>query len=321
MIARIKRAAGAGALMALAAFVCVPQFGCGGSPFLAAQFASNFTPSRLGPPAGGGGPNVPPTDTTVLASVCDLTGAASQVINVSIQNQAQQRVRFAINFVVSAGTGGFVCDTLLQNYLNAGYTDAFAPGSASSLMIGCDTVTLNSGNRILRLRFGADVEPFCSTNQFLPPNTAGTGGGNPPTLELRQRGLTDPCGVSPTASNLIPIPEIIVFGTSSEFQCLGDLCSQRGFIYTNASGVATGKAPDADHIQGTLCQTGFGTAPEWRLDKTLNDGGVLPFQYPVGATIVVQVLDRSTDSLDNTRNQVVWTVTSVDNVAVHNPQP
>ena len=148
MIARIKRAAGAGALMALAAFVCVPQFGCGGSPFLAAQFASNFTPSRLGPPAGGGNGG-PPVDTTVLGSVCDLTGAASRFINVSLQNQAQQRVRFAINFVVSAGTGGFVCDEQTQEYLNAGYTDAFAPGSASSLTIGCDTVTLNSGNRIL----------------------------------------------------------------------------------------------------------------------------------------------------------------------------
>lgn len=62
MIARINRSAGAGALIALAACVCVPQFGCGGSPFLAAQFASNFTPSRLGPPAGAAALTVrPPT--------------------------------------------------------------------------------------------------------------------------------------------------------------------------------------------------------------------------------------------------------------------
>ncbi len=309
MIARIKRAAGAGALMALAACVCVPQFGCGGSPYLAAQFASNFTPSRLGPPAGGGG-GEPPVDTTVLGSVCDLTGAASRFINVSLQNQAQQRVRFAMNFVVSAGTGGFVCDEQVQEYLNAGYTDAFAPGSASSLTIGCDTVTLNSGNRILRLNFGVDQLP----ELFLNPLVGGTGGGTPVSVQLSRRD---------NGQANIPLPELIVFGNAtSNFVCSGsDLCTQRGFVYSSVNNLPIGKAADALHIQGTVCNSQLGTAPEWRLDKTINDGITQAFQYPIGATIVVLVLDRSADSLNDARNQVVWTVTSVDNVAVHNPQP
>lgn len=311
MISRLQRVAGLSVLSAIALCIGLSQMGCGGSPFLAAQFASNFVPNRLGPPAGGGN-NGGGNDGgvgTVLSSVCDL-GAASRVINVSIQNQAQQRVRFAITFVVSAGTGGFVCDTETQNYLNAGYSDAFAPGSASSFTIGCDTVTLNSGNRILRLPFGVDQLP----EQFLAPNVGGDPNANLPTVQLSRRD---------NGQAAVPLPELIVFGNAtSNFTCVGnDLCTQRGFVYSSANSLPIGKAADALHIQGTVCNSQLGTAPEWRLDKTTSDNAIQPFQYPVGATIVVQVLDRSGDSLNDSRNQVVWTVTDANNATVQTPQP
>jgi hypothetical protein len=287
--------------------------GCAGAnPFLAAQFATTF----LNVPRGGPPPTpIPPGDgdgdgdDAVLASVCDLT-AGEQGINVSIANQAQQRVRFAITFGVSAGTGGFVCDTLTQDYVNAGYSDAFAPGSATTFAIGCDTLTLNSGNRLLIMKFGIEQLP----EQLLQPNVGGDPGATLPTVQFRRRDNGD---------DTIPLPELIVFGNASvNFVCVGsDLCTQRGFNYASTNNLPIGKSPDALHIQGTLCQTGFGTAPEWRLDKTLNDGIVQTFQYPVGATIVATVLDRSGDSLTDPRNQVVWLVTDANGTTVHDTQP
>ena len=308
MISRLQRVAGISVVILLVACIGLTQLGCGGSPFLAAQFASNFLPNRLGPPAGGGDGGDGDGGGAVLASICDV-GAASRIINLSIQNQAQQRVRFAITFVVSAGPGGFVCEAETQNYLNAGYTDAFPPGSASSLTIGCDTVTLNTGTRILRLAFGVDQLP----ELFLNPNVGGDPTANLPTVQLARRD---------NGQANVPIPEIIVFGNSNpNFTCIGnDLCTQRGFNYASVNNLPIGKSPNALHIQGTVCNAQLGTAPEWRLDKTLNDNQVQPFQYPVGATIVVTVLDRSGDSLNDTRNQVVWTVTGVNSGMVQNPE-
>lgn len=288
------------------------QFGCGGtSPFLAAQFASTIgNIPRTGPPSTDDDDDDDGGDNQVLASVCDLTSDAQQTINVSIQNQAQQRVRFAMTFLVSAGPNGFVCDEELTNYTNAGYSQAFAPGSASSLTIGCDTVQLLSGNTILRMNFGVDQLP----EEFLQPNQTGDQGGNVPTLQLRRRD---------NGLEFIPLPELIVFGNANvNFTCVGnDLCTQRGFVYSSINNVPIGKSADAAHIQGTVCESQLGTAPEWRLDRTLNDNLIQPFQYPVGATIVVQVLDRSGDSLNDPRNQVVWTVTNAANATVQTPQP
>ncbi len=310
MVSRLLRVSTAGVLVLLIAMTSFLQLGCGGAnPFLAAQFASTIgSIPRPGPPS----PPTPPVDggtDEVLGSVCNVA-TGLRTINVSLQNQAQQRVRFAMTFVVSAGAGGFVCDEEVQNYINAGYTDAFAPGSATSFTIGCDTVQLLSGNRILRMSFGVDQLP----ELLLQPSVGGNQGGQLPTVQLRRRD---------NGLELIPIPEIIVFGNATaNFTCVGnDLCTQRGFVYSSINNLPIGKAADAAHIQGTVCQTLFGTAPEWRLDRTVNDNITQPFQFPLGATIVVLVLDRSGDSLNDPRVQVVWTVTNAAGQVVHNPTP
>lgn len=315
MVSRLLRVTIVSALLLTIGLTICVSFGCGGaSPFLAAQFATTISDFR----GAGGTPGPPDIPTTqpddggsdaVLGDICTLAPGL-RTLNVSIQNQAQQRVRFAITFAVSAGPGGFVCDAEVQNYINAGYTDAFAPGSANSFTIGCDTVQLLSGNRILRMSFGVDQLP----EEVLQPNVGGDPTANLPTIQLRRRD---------NGLELLPIPEIIIFGNSSaNFTCVGnDLCTQRGFVYSSINNLPIGKAVEAIRIQGTVCQTRFGTAPEWRLDKTLNDNTTQAFQFPVGGTIVATVLDRSGDSLNDPRNQVVWTVTNSANQVVHNPAP
>ena len=109
-------------------------------------------------------------------------------------------------------------------------------------------------------------------------------------------------------------PDFICTGGTN----LGDLCTQRGVVYVSSVGIPVGKSAEAARIQGTVCAENFGTAPEWRLDKTL-DSQVQPFQYGRGGAIVMTVLDRAGDALDNTRNQVVWLVTDADDNTLHFP--
>ena len=104
------------------------------------------------------------------------------------------------------------------------------------------------------------------------------------------------------------------------FVCLGgDLCTQRGFIYSTPppDSLPQGKSAQASTIQGTVCNKHFGTAPEWRLDKTPLNGTIAPFEFAAGGAIVATVLDRSGDALTNTRNQVVWLVTDAGGQTVH----
>jgi len=303
-----------GIVVALIAIVSVVVWGCGGmSPFLSAQFATNF----LRVPRNGPAPTPPPTtspttDGSTLSSVCDLD-AALRGIDVSITNQAIQRVRFAMTFVASAGPGGFVCDAQLQDYLNAGYTDAIPAGSGNTFTIGCDVLTLLSGNRLLFLKFGINQLP----EQALTANPSPDGDpATATTISLRRRD---------NGATFIPLPELIVFGDSDpNFTCTGgDLCTQRGFVYSSAApnNLPIGKSADAQRIQGTVCNAGAGTAPEWRLDTSTNDAIVQPFQYVAGGTIVATVLDRSGDSLNDARNQVVWLVSNSADQVVHNPNP
>lgn len=296
-----------GVVVVLIAVVSAVVLGCKGmSPFLSAQFASNITP-RPGP-----APTPPPTtspdDTTTISSVCDLD-AALRGIQISISNQAQQKVRFAMSLMASAGPGGFVCDAQVQDYLNAGYTDAIPAGSGNTFTIGCDVLTLLSGNRLLILKYGINELP----EQSLTANP----GGDPATattISLRRRD---------NGGTFIPLPEIIVFGDSDpNFTCTGgDLCTQRGFVYSSINNLPIGKPADAARIQGTVCNAAAGTAPEWRLDKTTTDGVVQPFQYVAGGTILATILDRSSDSLNDARNQVVWMVTDEGAQVIHNANP
>lgn len=283
--------------------------GCSGvSPFTAAQFATKITTIQ-----GGGGPTPPPAngdddgENTVTRSVCDLD-TELRGIQITLANLSQQYVKFSLTLAVSAGSGGFVCDDELQNYTRAGYSDAQLVGNTTT--IGCDTLTLLSGTRLLVLEFG--INQLTAT---LPPATGDATNPTPSVLQLTRRD---------TGSPLLPLPELIVLGNGDQnFICSGNqLCTQRGFVYYSApNGLPLGKAVDASRIQGTVCNRGFGTAPEWRLDKTLKDGLVQSFQYVAGGAIVATVLDRAGDAPNLTRNQVVWQVTDSAGNTVHFPQP
>jgi len=304
----VAYAVGALGFLAVAVLVVI---GCGGvNPFLSTQFWMNSSISdALQPnvtvPAG-----EEPTDTSTLSSVCDLdpTDATLRTIQLTIQSESQQHVKFSMTFVASTGTGGFVCNDELQNYLNAGYS------YRSTGVIGCDTVALG-GSQLLAMEFGINQ----GAGATLPPATYdGSTLTQPSSLILRRRD---------TLSALIPLPQIIVFGNSDpDFECvggagLGDLCSQRGFVYMTSAGVTVGKSIEAWRVQGTLCNENYGSAPEWRLDRTLNDGQILPYQFAHGGAIVLTVKDRSGDLLSNGRSQAVWVVTNADGTQIQFPDP
>ncbi len=296
-----------GIVFLLAATVLLIQ-ACGGiSPYASLFFAQNSdltTIERDGIPADDDEGD--DTDETTLDSVCDLE-AQLRTLRVTIENESAQAVEFSMTFVASAGAGGFVCDDVVNDYLSAGYTDAGA-----TAVIGCDTVSLG-GNRLLIMEFGVNQGAGARIPAKADPDDESA---DNPNLDLRRRD---------TGSLDIPLPELIVLGGDDpDFICtggaqVGDLCTQRGFIYVNAGGVSVGKPANASRIQGTICNEGFGTAPEWRLDKTLEDGFVQAFQYTVGGSLVVTVLNRSSDAVENNRNQVVWLVTNESDNTVHFP--
>ena len=308
----LRRVAILAGIVGIFSLVIGSFIGCGHvSPFSAAVFNTKL----VGLASGGPTPTEPTTPTNgTTASVCDLDPLL-QGISVTIANASEQFVRFSMTFAASAGTGGWVCDGEIQDYINAGYIDALVPGSGNTITVGCDTLTLLSGSRLLTMEFGINQ----GVQQRLAPGT-GTDPNNltPTTLQLTRRDNGSP---------IIPLPEIIVFGNSNaNFICvggstLGDLCTQRGFVYGNSSDLPIGKAVEATRLQGTVCNTGFGTAPEWRLDKTVFDTAVQPFQFAAGGTIVATVLNRASDPLTETRNQAVWLVTDGAGATIHFPAP
>lgn len=303
-----------------AAFVSI---GCGSlslfggfSPFLAARFnvslAGVQSQGNLTSPADPGAGN-PAGGVVVISTLTELP-RSQRTIQVSVQNESEQRVRFAMTFVVSAGVGGFVSDDSdIQDYLNAGYSDAVPPNTGGSAVIGCETITLTRGTRLLTMAFGINQGDMAT----LIGNVGGTGGGggDVPTFILARRD---------NGSANIPLPELIVFGGSDpDFICsggaiVGNLCTQRGFVYTSVADLPVGKPVEAFRIQGTVCETNFGTAPEWRLDLTVDNQNQL-FEYGRGGTIVVRVLDRSADDPTETRNQAVWTVIDSNSTTLHFP--
>ena len=190
-------------IFAGAAFVSI---GCNGlrfpgpvSPFLAASFnttlagvigGGSLIPGE-GDGSGGGG--------LAISTITELP-QSQRTIQVSVQNEAAQRVRFAMTFVVSAGVGGFVPDSEIQNFLDAGYSDRLVPGAGGSTTIGCDTITLARGTRLLTMAFGINQGDVAT----LPANVGGTGA-NVPTFVFGRRDNGSPD---------IPLPELIVFGSS-----------------------------------------------------------------------------------------------------------
>ncbi|HWL94553.1 MAG TPA: hypothetical protein VNT79_13605 [Phycisphaerae bacterium] len=293
-------------------FAVLTACGTGINPFLAAQFNQSLV-NQIGinppsPPANNNNNNNSNGNANTVASVCDLA-VAQRSIRVELRNSAPQNVQFAMTFVVSAGPGGFVCDDELQDYLNAGYSDAIVPGSGNDLTVGCEIISLLSGSRILTLEFGANQGDI----SLVTGNGTGDETQTGPPIQLRRRdnGALD-----------IPIPELMVFGSEDpNFVCQGnDICSQRGFRYVSAGNLTVGKSVEADRIQGTICAENFGSAAEWQLDRTL-DAVSQPFQYGRGGSILVRILDRANDPVDNTRNQVVWTVLDAEGNTLHPEDP
>ncbi|MBN2561881.1 MAG: hypothetical protein JXQ75_13220 [Phycisphaerae bacterium] len=311
MQARVRRVAIPAGIVGVFTIAAILVIGCGGiSPFLATQFANTLT----GGLASGGPDTSPPDDGGVgqaIDSVCDLPERL-RGISVTVSNESQQYVKFSMTFAVSAGSGGFVCDEEYQDYINAGYGEADLTGNTT--IVGCDTLTLLGGNKLLTMEFGISE----GANATLDPASGTEENPVPTTYQLTRRD---------NGSEIIPLPEIIVLGNEDpNFICtggavLGDLCSQRGFVYFTQAGVPTGKPANVSRIQGTVCNSGFGTAPEWRLDKTVEDDTVQPYQYAAGGAIVVTVLDRDGDAPDENRNQAVWLVTDGDGNTIHNPAP
>jgi hypothetical protein len=301
--------AGLAGIVWLVAIGGLVALGCNGSsPFLTAMFLTNS--GLTGTQSGTGSlpdPDEPGGDEDVLESVCDLdeNDPTLRGLTFTLQNESEHYVRFSLTFVASAGAGGFVCEDELQNYLNAGYQTT----AGNTVTIGCDTITLG-GSQILTREFGINQ----GAGSTLPPATIDGTNVTPSVLSLRRLD---------NGNTLIPLPEIIVFGNEdSNFVCtggaaLGDLCSQRGFVYSTVDDIPVGKSIDASRIQGTVCNAGFGSAPEWRLDKTLETLSQ-GFQYTIGGTIVCTILNRSDDSTDVTRNQAVWVVTDENGDTVHN---
>lgn len=306
MSSRLRRFSHYRGVLWLAGVGAVLALGCKGqSPFLALQFATTLQnipgrgPSTTSPTTNPGGGN------TVIDNVTDLP-AEQRNIQVLIRNEAQQFVRFAVTLVASAGTGGFVPDSEVQNYLNAGYTDLLLPG-ATTTTIGCVTLQLTSGTRLLGVEYGIDQGSVAT----IPPNT--TGDPNSPQVPSFQFTRRD------NGSTLVPLPQLMVFGNEDpSFVCLGtSVCSQRGFNYTTAAGILIAGVIST-RIQGTLCNEGFAQLPEWQLDTTPDNGTIAPFQFAAGGTIVASVLDRAIDT--TTRNQVVWQVTNAAGQTVIFPE-
>ncbi len=309
MYFRMRQAVNPLGVVSVFAIAVVVIIGCGNvSPFLTARFMTDTELTTLQQGSFQDPDAADPSDEDVLASVCDLPEESPEQrgVFVTLENESQQYVQFSMTFVVSAGAGGFVCDDELQDYINAGYTQV---GAGNSLTIGCDTITLG-GSQLLAMQFGINQGDAARLNPYDEETDSEL-----PSLILRRRD---------SGGTLIPLPEMIIFGNEdSNFICtggatLGDLCSQRGFVYSTADDIPVGKPVDASRIQGSICNSGFGSAPEWRLDKTLNTVAQ-PFQYPIGATIVVTILDRSADETSVGRNQVVWLVTDSNNDTVHYP--
>ncbi len=215
MLNRIRSLAGCSGAAWLLCIAGLVALGCqGASPFLAAQFATNIGPF-VGAVGGGSTTSSAPSGNTntPVDSVCDLQSNLRN-IQVSIINEAQQQVRFSMTFMVSAGTGGFVdCAEEVTRYEQAGYRDACTPGTCATVSVGCDTISLNSGTRLLRLDFGINQGVIATL-----PAAPSTGTSFP------QRQLTLGNG-----SADIPVPEVIIFGSDDpNFICVGgDLTTQR----------------------------------------------------------------------------------------------
>jgi len=302
-------------ILAIGWMIAFTGTGCGGTNALGTLQLINQAvsdPSVQTFPRGGI-PRPPTTTQTtqpvnpVINTTCDLpTNRKSEFF--ILRNDSLQNLTYSMTFLISAGSGGFMCEADRPTYTAAGYVSV-----GNSITLGCDTLTPTSvngfrgGNELLAVSFGRD-----SFNQpiIIPPNTSGTSSGAP-AAPAPLNGIT-----------AIPVPEVIVLGSSDvNFSCQGnDPCTQSGMNYTNTLGVLI------DHItvartQGTICNVNAGSRPEWRLLNPSNaDSTAQSFQFVAGGSISVLVLDRVFNTNPN-QNKAVWTVVGPppDFTPIHDP--
>jgi len=268
--------------------------GCAGAnPFVVARFVGQGLTNS----GAGGGTTTQPA--TKIQSTCDLTGDRKVFGAFLLRNASKQVLKYSMTFLVSGGPGGFVCDSDLNMYQQAGYRAIPLDAQTHTTTIGCDPVPLQHGTQLLGLTL---------TGQIAADNT---GGMNPIPAAQPLNGAVR-----------IPIPEIIVLGdNSSALLCQGNNpCTQGGFVYTDIAGNVITKVT-ASRTQGTVCNARVSNVPEWRLlDPNFDDLTAGAFQYPTGAFIIVDVLDRANNS-DPNANQAIWAVSSVNGTLIHPPQP
>lgn len=270
--------------------------GCAGSnPFTAARFAGGFQDT-------GGGGGTPPPGGGDVNSTCDLAGADKFLSSFRLVNRSTRRVSYSMTFIASAGSGGFVCEQDRTTYLNAGYRALSLDSTAFNAAIGCDTVQLTSGTQLLGLTLTGQIaaDPSGGTDQAQEQNAASPLNG----------------------AVAIPVPQLIVLGDGqSNFICQGsNACTQGGFAYTSDFGTLISKITSL-RTQGTLCNTGLGSRPEWLLlDPNLEDTERSAFQYVVGSSIEVQILNRP-DNTNPQVNQAVWRIISSEGTTLQDFLP
>ncbi|MFO0971890.1 MAG: hypothetical protein U1A27_00420 [Phycisphaerae bacterium] len=290
-------------LTALVAAAAAIPGGCGGAnPYSTLVFMNDVINHQTAAgqtfPRGGGPSIVPPTTTapttTTINSTCDLPTARKN-ITMLVRNESLQNVRYSLTFLVSAGAGGFVCDTDRASYTNAGYVSF-----GSSVTLGCDVITPNAangfrgGSELLGRSIGLDA---VGNPILIPPNLSGTPQGGPAAV-------TPLDGVT-----LIPLPEVIVLGNDNPiFKCqASNPCTQGGFAYTNALGVQIDDI-FVSRTQGTLCNAGAGTRPEFRLHNPSSaDTTAAAFEFVAGSSVTVSILDRVLNPTAS-QNKAVWRV-------------
>jgi hypothetical protein len=284
-----------GGLAGIATVLIVAGWGCGGiSPIANLTLLNNAVsdPSVQTFPRGG---IVRPTTTTTVPvnptinTTCDLT-SARKVITMLLRNNSVLSARYSVTFLASTGTGGFVCAADVPTYTAAGYVSV-----GSNITLGCDTLNASAASGF---RGGTELLAWTVTSPIpIPPNTTGNEN-QAPAAPAPLNGVT-----------VIPLPEVIVLGDGTPtFICtLNDPCSQGGLAYTDAGGI-TIELITASRTQGTLCRTGLGTRPEWRLlNPNSADATAQAFQYVAGSSISVTVLNRAFNP-DPAQNKAVWRV-------------
>ncbi len=257
---------------------------------------------------------VDPNDRTIYEHV-DQLPAELRTFQHFVGSSSTFPVQWRALFVVTAGEGGFVRnEDDIEEYMLAGYMDLLPPNSdvGTTTTIGCVTLTLTRGTRLLGMRSG----DFLGEIVTLPGNTSQT-----PDLEpIFAQDVRD-IDRNPN----LPIPERIVFTTlDPNFDCINenDPCTQKAFQFFDqlTATQEVGTPVDARSIQGTLCSLGIERAPEVRLDLT-NDGGSLPFQFVPGGVVLWRVLNQSVDTQTLGQIRVAWTVVDANGNFVHIEQP